>query len=84
MMSIKEISEAMKDDNVAFGVREVLKAASGKKLKKSSRVFVARDVRDETVSQLEKVGVEFEVLKDKEFISKELGLDFESEVFLIR
>lgn len=82
-MSLRELNEEYKKDNVSFGVRKILKLAKAKKLKKSSRVFVCRDTREETLKQLEDAGVEFEVLKNKEEISKELGLDFKSEVFLI-
>jgi len=82
-MSLRELSEAVKKEKVSFGIKEVLKAGKKKKLKKDSRVFVCRDVRKETLDKLEKAGVEFEVLKNKTEISKELGLDFESEVFLI-
>jgi hypothetical protein len=78
-MSIKELKEG----KTKYGIREVLKLAKAKKLKKGSKIFVSRDARDETIEQLENAGVEFEVLKNKDFISKELGLDFESEVYLV-
>ena len=77
-MSIKEIKEAMDDENVLFGVRQALK---NKKLK---QVFISKDTRDETVEKLESAKVEFAVLKSKEDIAKELNLDFECEVFSIR
>lgn len=83
-MSIKELSEAMKEENLSFGIKEVLKAAKAKKVKKTAKIFVAKDARAETISKLEEAGVEFEVLKSKEEISKALGLDFESEVFFIQ
>lgn len=82
-MSLKDLNEAYKKDKVSFGVKEVLKLAKAKKIKKDSRVFVSKDVREETLKKLEDAGVEFEVLKNKADISKELGIDFESEVFLI-
>ncbi len=82
-MSLRDLSEAMKEDSVCFGVKEVLKAAKTKKLKKTSKVFVARDCRDETIEMLEDAKVEFEVLKTKEEIAKFLSMDFESEVYLI-
>ncbi len=77
-MSIKEIKEAMDDGNVFFGVRQALK---NKKLK---QVFISKDTRDETVEKLEFAKVEFDVLKSKEDIAKELNLDFECEVFSIK
>lgn len=83
-MSIKELSEAMKNETLSFGIKQVLKAAKAKKIKKTAKVFVAKDARSETISLLEKAEVEFEVLKSKEEIAKALGLDFESEVFFIQ
>jgi ribosomal protein L7Ae-like RNA K-turn-binding protein len=82
-MSLRDLVEADKKGNIAFGIKQVLKLAKAKKLKKSSRVFVARDTREETIKKLEEAGVEFEVLKNKEDITRELGNDFDSEVFLI-
>ena len=83
-MSIKELTEAMKNETLSFGIKEVLKAAKAKKLKKTSKVFVSKDARSTTIEALEKAGVEFEVLKPKEEIAKTMGLDFESEVFFIQ
>jgi ribosomal protein L7Ae-like RNA K-turn-binding protein len=83
-MSVKELTEAMKNETVSFGIKEVLKAVKAKKMKKTSRVFVSKDARDSTIETLEKAGVEFEVLKTKEELAKTLGLDFESEVFFIQ
>ncbi len=77
-MSIKEIKEAMEKGNVLFGVRQALK---NKKLK---QVFISKDTRDETVEKLEAAKIEFDVLKSKADISKELNLDFECEVFSIK
>lgn len=82
-MSLRDLVEANKKDNVLFGIKKVLKLAKAKKIKKTSRVFVARDTREETIKQLEDAGVEFEVLKNKVDISREMGIDFDSEVFLI-
>lgn len=76
-MSIKEIKEAMEDKSVFFGVRQALK---NKKLK---QIFIAKDTRDKTVERLESAGIEFDVLKSKADITKELNLDFECEVFSI-
>ena len=77
-MTVKEISEAMKDGKVLFGVRQALK--SGKKLK---AVFICKDTRDETVEKLEAAKIEFDVLKSKGDVVKELNLDFECEIFSI-
>lgn len=76
-MSIKEIREAMENDLVFFGIKQALK---NKKLK---RVFIARDTRDDTVEKLEAAKIEFDVLKSKVDLTKELNLDFECEVFSI-
>ena len=75
-MSVKEIKEAMEKGEVSFGIKQVLK--SKQKLK---MVFIAKDARDETVEKLEKANIEFDVLKSKTDIAKELNLDFECEVF---
>jgi len=83
VMSLRDLVEADKKGKVSFGVKQVLKLAKAKKLKKSARVFISRDARDETVKMLEDAGVEFEVLKNKKEISKEMGADFDSEVYLI-
>ncbi|MFH1521430.1 MAG: hypothetical protein ABIF18_00570 [archaeon] len=77
-MSIKEIKEAMEKGNVLFGVKQALK---NKKLK---QVFISKDTRDGTVEKLEAAKIEFDVLKSKADISKELNLDFECEVFSIK
>ena len=83
-MSVKELTEAIKNENVSFGIKEVLKAVKVKKVKKTSRVFISKDARETTIEVLEKAGVEFEVLKSKQELTKLLGLDFESEVFFIQ
>ena len=77
-MSVKEIKDAIKNDLIFFGIRQTLKC--NKKLK---RVFIARDTRDETVEKLETADIEFDVLKSKSELAKELNLDFECEVFSI-
>jgi ribosomal protein L7Ae-like RNA K-turn-binding protein len=82
-MSLKELADANKEGKVSFGIKEVLKLAKAKKMKKSARVFVAKDAREDTFKKLEEVGVEFEVLKTKTDISHELGTNFDSEVFLV-
>lgn len=78
-MSVKEIKEAMGKGKVCFGIRQALK--DGKKMKS---VFVCRDTRDETIEKLEAGKIEFDVLRSKEDVAKELNLDFECEVFSIR
>jgi ribosomal protein L7Ae-like RNA K-turn-binding protein len=78
-MSVKEIKEAMEENKVVFGVNQALKI--GKKLK---HVFIAKDTRDSTVEKLEEAGIEFDVLKSKSDLARELNLDFESEVFSIK
>ncbi len=80
-MSIKEIQEAISEGKAVFGIKQALKSSKGKS--KIKKVFVAKDARDKTINKLEKAKIEFEVLKTKEEIAKELGLDFESEVYLI-
>jgi ribosomal protein L7Ae-like RNA K-turn-binding protein len=82
-MSLKDLVEANKKGNLSFGIKGILKLAKAKKLKKSASVFVAKDCRAETIKKLEDAGVEFEVLKNKIDIARELGIDFDSEVFLI-
>ena len=77
-MSIKEIKEAIENGNILFGIRQALK---GKKLK---GVFIAKDTRDATVEKLEAAKVEFDVLKTKAELARELNLDFECEVFSIK
>jgi len=85
-MSVKDIKEAMGKEKVLFGIKEVLKAGKSKKGKSSKikKVFLASDAREETKKKLEGAKIEFEVLKTTKFNSeKELGLNFESEVFSI-
>ena len=75
-MSVKEIKEAMKDNLVFFGIKQTLKNKN-----KLKNVFITNDTRDETVEKLENAKIEFDVLKSKIDIVKELNLDFECEVF---
>jgi len=77
-MSMKDLKEAMKVNAVYFGIRQTLK-----NFKKLENVFIAKDARDETVEKLESSGVEFIVLRPKSEMTRELNLDFESEVFSI-
>ncbi|MFH0808632.1 MAG: hypothetical protein V1888_03385 [archaeon] len=78
-MTVKEISEAMGKGKVLFGLRQALKG--GKKLKS---VFICKDTRDGTVEKLEAAKIEFDVLKSKDDVAKELNLDFECEVFSLK
>ncbi len=79
-MSLKELSEAKKAKKLSFGLKQVLKGA---KSKKKVKIFVAKNAREQVVEKLQKEGINFEFSKTKEEISKDLGLDFESEVYLI-
>lgn len=78
-MSVKEIKEAMEEGKVLFGIKQALKLG-----KKSKNVFIAKDTRDNTVEKLEAAKVEFDVLKSKADLAKELNLDFECEVFSLK
>jgi len=78
-MSIKEIKEAIEDKKVIYGVNQTLKL--GKKL---NRVFISKDCRDSTVEKLDAAGIEFDVLKSKADLTKELNLDFFTEVISIQ
>ncbi|MCK4650419.1 hypothetical protein KAT36_04285 [Candidatus Pacearchaeota archaeon] len=78
-MSVKELREGIEEGKVLFGIRQALKLG-----KKAGNVFIAKDTRDETVEKLEKAGIEFDVLKSKIDLTKELNLDFECEVFSIK
>ena len=86
-MSIKEIKEAMENGDVLIGLRQTLKsinAGKGGKRKSKLRVFVAKDARESVLKNLEGVKISFEVLKSKEEMAREIGLDFESEVYSIK
>lgn len=78
-MSIKEIKEALEKNKVFFGIRQALKNKT-----KTKRVFIAKDTRDKTVEKIETAKIEFDVLKSKVELAKELNLDFECEVFSIK
>ena len=77
-MSVKEIKEAMEKKKVFFGIRQTMKNA-----KKSKNIFVAKNVRNETLEKLKSSKLEFVILKSKEDLAKELNLNFECEVFSI-
>jgi len=84
-MSIKEIKEGMEKGKVLFGIKQVLKYFSAKgKEKKNGKVFLVKDAREETAEELEKAGIEFSLIKNKVDTTKELNLNFESEVFLVK
>lgn len=78
-MSLKELREGIEAENVLFGIKQALKLG-----KKSKNVFIAKDARDDTVEKLEKAEIEFDVLKSKTDLTKELNLDFECEVFSLK
>lgn len=82
-MSVKDIKEAIEKEKILFGIKQVLKN-SGKGKSKIKNVFVAKDAREETLKKLDSAKINFVVLKSKEEIAKELGLDFESEVYSIK
>lgn len=78
-MTIKDLKDGVESGRVLFGIKQALKG--GKKLKS---VFIAKDTRDETVEKLESAGIEFDVLKSKNDLAKELNLNFECEVFSLK
>lgn len=78
-MSMKELREGIDEGRVLFGIKQALKLG-----KKAKNIFIAKDTRDETVERLEKAGLEFDVLKSKADLSKELNLDFGAEVFSLK
>ncbi len=77
-MSVKELLEGIEVKKVLFGVKQALKVG-----KKAKNIFIAKDTRDKTVERLDKAELEFDVLKSKEELTKELNLDFECEVFCL-
>ncbi|NPE26438.1 hypothetical protein HNV12_00350 [Methanococcoides sp. SA1] len=77
-MSVKELREGIEAGKVLFGVKQALKQ------KKCKNIFIAKDCRDSTVEKLEDAKLEFDVLKSKEELAKELNLDFECEVFCLK
>ena len=78
-MSIKEIKEGIENKKVYFGIKQAIKHK-----KDIKTVFIAKDTRDETVEMLEAAKIEFIVLKSKADLTKNLNLDFTSEVFSIK
>ena len=78
-MSVKELKEGIEAGNVLFGVKQALKLG-----KKAKNVFITKDARDNTVEKLENAEIEFDVLKSKTDLTKELNLDFECEVFSLK
>ena len=78
-MSVKELREGIEEGRVLFGVKQALKLG-----KKAKNIFIAKDTRDETVERLESAGIDFDVLKSKEDLSRELNLDFFAEVISIK
>lgn len=78
-MSVKDLREGIEAGNVLFGIKQALKLG-----KKSKAIFIAKDARDDTVEKLENAGLEFDVLKSKEDLTKELNLDFGCEVFSLK
>jgi len=78
-MSVKELREGIEAGKVFFGIRQALKLG-----KKAKNIFIAKDTRDETVERLESAGLEFDVLKSKADLTKELNLDFGAEVFSLK
>ncbi|MCD4771517.1 hypothetical protein K8R30_03835 [archaeon] len=78
-MSVKELREGIEAGKVFFGIRQALKLG-----KKAKNIFIAKDTRDETVEKLESAGLEFDVLKSKADLTKELNLDFGAEVFTLK
>ncbi|MEM4330584.1 MAG: ribosomal L7Ae/L30e/S12e/Gadd45 family protein [Candidatus Pacearchaeota archaeon] len=80
-MSVKEIKEAYEKDKISFGIKEAIKLH---KKKKKIKVFVSKDAREETIKKLEEKNINFEFTKTKKEIAKELGINFESEVYSIK
>lgn len=78
-MSLREIKESMENGSVFFGIKQTLKNKG-----KLKNVFITKDARDITVEQLEDAKIEFDVLKSKTDMAKELNLDFECEVFSLK
>lgn len=96
-MSVKELKEGIEKGKVIFGIKQILKffsktsAKKGKEdkeekkgKKKEERVFLVKDAREETAKKLKEAGIEFSFLKNRTEVAKELNLNFESEVFLLK
>ena len=73
----------MEKDKVVFGLKEILRNSKKAKSKKA-RIFVVSDARESTLDALDAGKVEFEKIKNRTDVAKELGLDFECEVFSIK
>jgi len=78
-VTIKDLRDGIEAGKVMFGIRQALKGG-----KKAKNVLIAKDARDETVEKLESAGIEFDVLKSKDELAKELNLGFECEVFSLK
>lgn len=81
-MSIKDIQEAMTKGKVVFGLKQTLKNLKDKK-KTKMRIFVTSDARSETLKNLADSKADFEKIRAREEVAKDLGLDFECEVISI-
>ena len=81
-MSLKEIKEAYEKERIIFGIKETLKHFKTDK-KSKAKTFLVKNVRENTIKKLEDAKIKFEQTKTKEEVTKELNLDFESEVFLL-
>ena len=79
VMSVKELREGIEAGKVLFGIKQALKLGD-----RSKGVFISKDARDESVEKLESAGIEFDVLKSKADLTKELNLDFECEVYSLK
>jgi ribosomal protein L30E len=78
-MSIKEIKEAIQGKKAIFGIKQVLKSK-----KKFKKVFISKDTREETKQKLINTKIDFETLKSKKDLTKELELKFETEIIAIK
>ncbi|MGK0209446.1 MAG: ribosomal protein L7Ae-like RNA K-turn-binding protein [Patescibacteria group bacterium] len=78
-MSVKEIKEAIENKKILFGIKQAIKHK-----KTIDTVFIAKDTRDDTVAKIENADMEFVVLGTKAELTKNLNLDFTSEVFAIQ
>ena len=81
-MTVKDLKEGFEKEKVIFGLKEILKNLKGKK--KKMKIYVCSDTRAEIVKKLDENKIEFEKLKSKEEVAKELGLNFECEVFSLK
>jgi ribosomal protein L7Ae-like RNA K-turn-binding protein len=81
-MSIREIEDSLKENKVVFGLKSLFKHMKSKK-DKPKRVFVAKDTRHETLARLKNEKIEYDVLKRKEDMARDLKLNFHSEVIFL-